>query len=116
MSQSFGPSPGDRDQMIAVLRGAVERGATLFDTAEVYGPYLNEELVGDPGTHGLAAGRPRPRRALLTPGTLGHPSSGPHRAPPAACVPHRVGSRQQLHVQMTANDQRPSPTGVGKGL
>lgn len=47
MSQSFGPNPGDRDQMIAVLRGAVERGVTLFDTAEVYGPYDNEELVGE---------------------------------------------------------------------
>src|SRR5919199_331830 len=47
MSQSFGPNPGDRDDMIAVLRGAVDRGVTLFDTAEVYGPYVNEELVGD---------------------------------------------------------------------
>jgi aryl-alcohol dehydrogenase-like predicted oxidoreductase len=47
MSQSFGPNPGSRDDMIAVLRGAVERGVTLFDTAEVYGPYVNEELVGD---------------------------------------------------------------------
>jgi aryl-alcohol dehydrogenase-like predicted oxidoreductase len=47
MSQSFGPNPGDRDDMIAVLRGAVERGVTFFDTAEVYGPYVNEELVGE---------------------------------------------------------------------
>ena len=47
MSQSFGPNPGDRDDMIGVLRGAVDRGVTLFDTAEVYGPYVNEELVGD---------------------------------------------------------------------
>jgi aryl-alcohol dehydrogenase-like predicted oxidoreductase len=47
MSQSFGPNPGDRDDMIAVLRGAVERGVTFFDTAEVYGPYVNEQLVGD---------------------------------------------------------------------
>ena len=47
MSQSFGPNPGDRDDMVAVLRGAVERGVTLFDTAEVYGPYDNEELVGE---------------------------------------------------------------------
>jgi aryl-alcohol dehydrogenase-like predicted oxidoreductase len=47
MSQSYGPNPGDRDGMIAVLRGAVERGVTFFDTAEVYGPYVNEELVGD---------------------------------------------------------------------
>lgn len=47
MSQSYGPNPGDRDEMIAVLRGAVERGVTFFDTAEVYGPYVNEELVGE---------------------------------------------------------------------
>jgi aryl-alcohol dehydrogenase-like predicted oxidoreductase len=46
MSQSYGPNPGDRGEMIAVLRGAVERGVTFFDTAEVYGPYVNEELVG----------------------------------------------------------------------
>jgi aryl-alcohol dehydrogenase-like predicted oxidoreductase len=47
MSQSYGPNPGDRDTMIGVLRGAVERGVTFFDTAEVYGPYVNEELVGE---------------------------------------------------------------------
>ncbi|MEU4466820.1 aldo/keto reductase [Streptomyces sp. NPDC024017] len=47
MSQSYGPNPGDRDDMIAVLRGAVDRGVTFFDTAEVYGPYVNEELVGE---------------------------------------------------------------------
>jgi aryl-alcohol dehydrogenase-like predicted oxidoreductase len=47
MSQSFGPNPGDRGQMIGVFRGAVERGVTLFDTAEVYGPFDNEELVGE---------------------------------------------------------------------
>ena len=47
MSQSYGPNPGDRSEMIGVLRGAVERGVTFFDTAEVYGPYVNEELVGE---------------------------------------------------------------------
>jgi aryl-alcohol dehydrogenase-like predicted oxidoreductase len=47
MSQSYGPNPGDRNDMIGVLRGAVERGITFFDTAEVYGPYVNEELVGE---------------------------------------------------------------------
>ena len=47
MSQSYGPNPGSRDDMVAVLRGAVERGITFFDTAEVYGPYVNEELVGE---------------------------------------------------------------------
>lgn len=47
MSQSYGPNPGDRGEMIEVLRAAVEIGVTLFDTAEVYGPYVNEELVGE---------------------------------------------------------------------
>ena len=47
MSQSYGPNPGDRADMIGVLRGAVERGVTFIDTAEVYGPYVNEELVGE---------------------------------------------------------------------
>jgi aryl-alcohol dehydrogenase-like predicted oxidoreductase len=47
MSQSFGPNPGDRGQMIELLRTAVDRGVTFFDTAEVYGPFVNEELVGE---------------------------------------------------------------------
>ncbi len=47
MSQSYGPNPGTREDMIAVLRSAVDEGVTVFDTAEVYGPYVNEELVGE---------------------------------------------------------------------
>lgn len=47
MSQSYGPNPGPRQEMIDVLRGAVDAGVTFFDTAEVYGPYVNEELVGE---------------------------------------------------------------------
>jgi aryl-alcohol dehydrogenase-like predicted oxidoreductase len=47
MSQSYGPNPGDRQEMIALIRAAADRGVTFFDTAEVYGPYLNEELVGE---------------------------------------------------------------------
>jgi len=47
MSQSYGPNPGDRQAMITILRSAVELGVTFFDTAEAYGPYLNEELVGE---------------------------------------------------------------------
>jgi len=46
MSFSYGP-PKDKKEMTAVLRAAVERGVTFFDTAEVYGPYLNEDLVGE---------------------------------------------------------------------
>ncbi|MEU5957857.1 aldo/keto reductase [Streptomyces sp. NPDC047525] len=47
MSQSYGPNPGSRQDMIQVLRSAVDSGITFFDTAEVYGPYVNEELVGE---------------------------------------------------------------------
>jgi aryl-alcohol dehydrogenase-like predicted oxidoreductase len=46
MSFSYGP-PKDKQEMTSLLRAAVERGITFFDTAEVYGPYLNEELVGE---------------------------------------------------------------------
>jgi aryl-alcohol dehydrogenase-like predicted oxidoreductase len=46
MSFSYGP-PGDKQEMISLIRSAVELGVTLFDTAEVYGPFTNEELVGE---------------------------------------------------------------------
>lgn len=46
MSYGYGPA-SDKTEMIAVIREAVERGVTFFDTAEVYGPYINEELVGE---------------------------------------------------------------------
>jgi aryl-alcohol dehydrogenase-like predicted oxidoreductase len=46
MSSSFPPFP-DKQEMIALIRTAVERGVTLFDTAQVYGPFTNEELVGE---------------------------------------------------------------------
>ena len=46
MSFSYGP-PADKREMISLLRTAVERGITFFDTAEVYGPYTNEELLGE---------------------------------------------------------------------
>src|SRR5882724_5461784 len=46
MSYHRGPAP-DRNAMIALIRQAVELGVTFFDTAEVYGPFINEELVGE---------------------------------------------------------------------
>jgi len=46
MNFSYGPAP-EKGEMIALLRSAVERGVTFFDTAEVYGPFTNEELVGE---------------------------------------------------------------------
>jgi aryl-alcohol dehydrogenase-like predicted oxidoreductase len=46
MSYGYGPA-GDKKEMISLIRSAVERGVTFFDTAEAYGPYTNEELVGE---------------------------------------------------------------------
>jgi aryl-alcohol dehydrogenase-like predicted oxidoreductase len=54
MSFGYGP-PKDKQEMISLLRAAVERGVTFFDTAEIYGPFTNEELVGE----GLAPFRER---------------------------------------------------------
>src|SRR5260370_38419685 len=67
MSFSYGP-PKDKQEMASVIRAAVERGVTFFDTAEVYGPFLNEGLVGeavapfrDQGVVGTKVGlNPRP--------------------------------------------------------
>jgi aryl-alcohol dehydrogenase-like predicted oxidoreductase len=47
MSAGHGPVAGTKEEMIAVVRGAVDRGITFFDTAQVYGPFLNEEFVGE---------------------------------------------------------------------
>lgn len=47
LSPGHGAVPGTRQEMIALIRAAVERGINFFDTAEVYGPFVNEELVGD---------------------------------------------------------------------
>src|ERR1043166_9046465 len=46
MSYAYGQTP-DKQEMISLLRAAVDRGVTFFDTAEVYGPFTNEELVGE---------------------------------------------------------------------
>src|SRR5207237_8235578 len=46
MSFSYGPA-ADKQEMVSLIRAAVERGITFFDTAEVYGPFTNEELVGE---------------------------------------------------------------------
>src|SRR3978361_758447 len=50
MSFSYGP-PKDKGEMTSLLHAAVDRGVTFFDTAEVYGPFLNEELLGEALAH-----------------------------------------------------------------
>src|SRR5580698_5058791 len=98
MSFSYGP-PKDKQEMTAVLRAAVERGITFFDTAEVYGPFLNEELVGE----GLA-----PFRGKVVIATkFGFDLSGSDHRPGAAPVCSRPelikraveGSLKRLRVE-----------------
>ena len=74
MSFSYGP-PKDKQEMIGVLRAAVDRGITFFDTAEVYGPFTNEELVGE----ALAPFR----KQLVIATKFGFDLSGPDKRPGA---------------------------------
>ena len=73
MRMSFGDSPTDRQEMIDFLHAAVDRGVTFFDTAEVYGPFTNEELVGE------ALAPLRERVVIATKFGFKHdPAKGPH--------------------------------------
>ena len=60
MGISFGYGPAtSRDEGLAIIRAAFDRGVTFFDTAEAYGPYANEELVGEALAPGARPGRDR---------------------------------------------------------
>src|SRR5438270_1062280 len=97
MSFSYGP-PKDKQEMTALLRTAVERGVTFFDTAEVYGPFTNEELVGE----ALAPFR----KQVVIATKFGFDLSGPDHRPGAAGLNSRpehirqavAGSLKRLRV------------------
>jgi aryl-alcohol dehydrogenase-like predicted oxidoreductase len=98
MSFSYGP-PKDKKEMTALLHAAVERGVTFFDTAEVYGPFINEELVGE----ALA-----PFKGKVVIATkFGFDLSGPDRRPGAAGLNSRPdhikqaveGSLERLRIE-----------------
>ena len=72
MRMSFGDKPTDRQEMLTFLHQAVERGVTFFDTAEVYGPFTNEELVGE------ALESFRGKVVIATKFGWKHGASGPH--------------------------------------
>ena len=82
MSFSYGP-PKDKQEMTALLHAAVDRGITFFDTAEVYGPFLNEELVGE----ALAPFR----KQLVIATKFGFDLTGPDHRPGAAGLNSRPG-------------------------
>src|SRR6202050_2541101 len=99
MSFSYGP-PKDKQEMASLLRAAVERGITFFDTAEVYGPFTNEELVGE----ALAPFR----KQLVIATKFGFDLSGSDNRPGAAglnCRPENIkqaveGSLKRLKVDV----------------
>ncbi len=106
MSFGYGP-PADRKESIAVIRAAVERGVTFFDTAEVYGPFTNEELVGE----ALAPFRDRvviaSKFGKVDPSTTFDASSDLRTTfprsccgqPRRSCEPLLVGSRRTGHAE-----------------
>ena len=95
MNHHRGPAP-DREAMIALIRAAVERGVTFFDTAEVYGPFTNEELVG-------AALEPF-RKSVVIATKFGHDPGGSHGSEGLDSRPERIrqaaeGSLKRLRVE-----------------
>jgi len=72
MRMSFGDKPTDKQEMLTFMRQAVERGVTFFDTAEVYGPFTNEELVGE------ALGPFKGQVVIATKFGWKHGPNGPH--------------------------------------
>jgi hypothetical protein len=67
MRMSFGDKPADKQEMITFLHAAVERGITFFDTAEVYGPFTNEELF-EPGARSAWHSHPLGQTLIVTAG------------------------------------------------
>src|SRR5438105_1828523 len=90
MSFSYGP-PKDVREMTALLRAAVDRGITFFDTAKVYGPFTNEELVGE----ALAPFR----KHVVIATKFGFDLSGPDNRPGAAGL--NIGA---ISVELTPDD------------
>lgn len=99
MRMSFGDTPTDKQEMITFMHKAVERGITFFDTAEVYGPFTNEELVGE-------ALEPFQRQVIIaTKFGWKHGASGPHPSVGVDSRPEQIkrvadASLQRLRVEV----------------
>jgi len=79
MSWSYGP-PKDKQEMTSLLRAALERGVTFFDTAEVYGPFSNEELVGEAAAPAQTTPEgATPEKMTITRSGTRTPSKGPEQ-------------------------------------
>ncbi len=94
MRMSFGDKPSDKQEMIAFMHQAVERGVTFFDTAEVYGPFTNEELVGE------ALEPFRGKVIIATKFGWKHGENGPH---PSVGVDRAALSRLSAWLMLRSN-------------
>jgi len=99
MRMSFGDKPTDKQEMVTFLHQAVERGVTFFDTAEVYGPFTNEELVGE------ALEPFRGKVVIATKFGWRHGEKGPHPTMGTDSRPEQIkrvadASLRRLHVEV----------------
>jgi len=108
MSFSYGP-PKDKQEMTTLLHAAVERGITFFDTAEVYGPFLNEELLGE----ALAPFR----KQLVIATKFGFDLSGADTRPGAPGLNSRPQHiKQAVEGSLNGSRSRPSTCSISTGL
>ena len=109
MSFSYGP-PKDKKEMTALLQAAVEHGVTFFDTAEVYGPFTNEELVGE----ALAPFR----KQVVIATKFGFDLSGSDHRPGAAGLNQPAGAHQagRRGFAQAASDSTPLICSISIGL
>jgi len=99
MRMSFGDRPTDKQEMIQFLHAAVDRGITFFDTAEVYGPFTNEELVGE------ALEPYKGKVVIATKFGWKHGPQGPHPSVGADSRPEQI-SQNKSQNQQGRRDQR----------
>ena len=109
MSFGYGP-PADKQEMISLIRAAVERGVTFFDTAEVYGPFTNEELVGE----ALAPFREQVVIATKFGFDTGSIPGGPRVRQPLTVG--RSTSRRSPRPRSSGSGSRPSICSISIGL
>ena len=109
MRMSFGDTPTDKQEMIAFLHEAVDRGITFFDTAEVYGPFTNEELVGE------ALAPFRGQVVIATKFGFKHDARTAAASPSVAWTAGRSTSSRSPRLRSSGSRSRPSICSISTG-
>jgi len=111
---SFGDTPTDKQEMIDFMHAAVDRGVTFFDTAEVYGPFTNEDLVGE------ALEPFKGKVVIATKFGFRHGPQGPHPTVGTDSRPEQIksvadASLKRLRVRSSGCGSRPSTCSISTG-